>query len=382
MSWKTAHGILTSGPPSSTLPSSSSSSSLPVGQRIKPNSSYQTPHQRETAFARHYGVDKDALAAEERSRKSEWDVVKEHHRFVRDDEEGGATWEERVARSYESKLFKEFALIDLKHYKSKRFALRWRTAPEVVSGIGESTCASLRCKYHQPSQSSSGPAPLTASNLRFRDPAIEAGSSMRSSTRHEDDYHDSRRSEVDMPTLRSFELPFVYAEAGERKETLVKVRLCPSCQRKLKWKPESADKLKSSKSEYKERPRDDRRDKSDDRREIDHHRNREDRRRVKRKGRGSPTSESDSPDGAESEGGRRARTVREDSDRHRHRDKENSRLAERKRDGDWVGNGSIDRIRHRDRTNFRNEDRPGSEKGGEHDEREEMDRGRTRSDDR
>ena len=40
-----------------------------------------------------------------------------------------------------------------------------------------------------------------------------------------------------MPLLRAFELPFVYEEAGERKEALVKVKLCPKCQAKLTWKP-------------------------------------------------------------------------------------------------------------------------------------------------
>jgi protein FRA10AC1 len=33
-------------------------------------------------------------------------------RFIRDDEEvGDVSWEERLARAYESKLFKEFALV-------------------------------------------------------------------------------------------------------------------------------------------------------------------------------------------------------------------------------------------------------------------------------
>jgi protein FRA10AC1 len=113
------------------------------------------------------------------------------------------TWEERLARAYESKLFKEFALvsitivnsysfkIDLKHYKSKRLALRWRTGPEVIEGIGEETCGSLRCKNHS-----------------------MAG-----------------------PMLRAFELPFVYEEGTERATALVKVRLCERCQNKLTWKP-------------------------------------------------------------------------------------------------------------------------------------------------
>jgi len=44
-----------------------------------------------------------------------------------------------------------------------------------------------------------------------------------------------------MPALRAFELPFVYEEAGQRKEALVKVRLCAKCQAKLKWKPGKED---------------------------------------------------------------------------------------------------------------------------------------------
>jgi hypothetical protein len=39
-------------------------------------------------------------------------VLRENHRFIRDGEEvGEVTWEERLARAYESKLFKEFALV-------------------------------------------------------------------------------------------------------------------------------------------------------------------------------------------------------------------------------------------------------------------------------
>lgn len=142
------------------------------------------------------------------------------------------SWEERLARAYESKLFKEFALvrtasswvgrvsltpqIDLKHYKSRRLALRWRTAEEVVDGIGEDTCASLRCKYHSvPGRSSA--------QVDFDD---DEGRSRRKS-----------RSAKKMPPLRAFELPFVYQEAGERKEALVKVKLCRRCEAKLTWKP-------------------------------------------------------------------------------------------------------------------------------------------------
>lgn len=51
-----------------------------------------------------------------------------------------------------------------------------------------------------------------------------------------------------MAPLRAFELPFVYEEAGERKEALVKVKLCPKCQAKLTWKP-GKDEPKSEEEE-------------------------------------------------------------------------------------------------------------------------------------
>lgn len=41
-----------------------------------------------------------------------------------------------------------------------------------------------------------------------------------------------------VPKLRAFELPFVYVEMGERREALVKVRLCARCEGKLTWKPD------------------------------------------------------------------------------------------------------------------------------------------------
>ena len=147
------------------------------------------------------------------------------------------SWEERLARAYESKLFKEFALvrrlipclacshtylaiqIDLKHFKSRRLALRWRTAPEVVEGIGEDTCASLRCKHHRAN-------PMSPERVAFDTPQSEK-------YRHEAE----QRRRGRMPSLRSFELPFVYEEGGARREALVKVKLCGRCAGKLCWKP-------------------------------------------------------------------------------------------------------------------------------------------------
>ncbi|KAK8865612.1 hypothetical protein IAR55_000756 [Kwoniella newhampshirensis] len=250
MSWKTAPGRLHSGPP--TLSSSTSTSGdTPVGLRLRPNSHSYNAYQRETLLST-YSNPSATLAELEKKKKSEWDVVRENHRFIRDDEEPEAvTWEERVARAYESKLFKEFALIDLKHYKSKKLALRWRTAPEVINGIGEDTCGSLRCKWHeQPPQIVHSPG------IRFDGYGVGGGHSTTSFGLDRDDREGDegrgggggrgggrrrrgkeREREREMPLLKSFELPFVYSEAGERKEALVKVRLCPKCVLKLVWKP-------------------------------------------------------------------------------------------------------------------------------------------------
>jgi hypothetical protein len=42
-------------------------------------------------------------------------------RFIRDDEEPGeVSWEERLARAYESKLFKEFALVCVDLYPTSQ----------------------------------------------------------------------------------------------------------------------------------------------------------------------------------------------------------------------------------------------------------------------
>jgi protein FRA10AC1 len=110
MSWKTA-GKLVSGPPiASGSGSGSGSNSNSNDRRFKQNTGGLSAFQREQQFAAHYGRH-DAMPQETEGR-TDWDVLKENHRFIRDDEEAGeVSWEERLARAYESKLFKEFALV-------------------------------------------------------------------------------------------------------------------------------------------------------------------------------------------------------------------------------------------------------------------------------
>ncbi|KAI3600973.1 protein fra10ac1 [Moniliophthora roreri] len=127
--------------------------------------------------------------------------------FLReDDEEEGAqlSWEEKLASKYYANLYREFAVCDLKHYKSGNFALRWRTEAEVLSGAGETSCGNTRCKLHEP-------------------------------TADFDDFAENERGHKSL-NLATLELPFTYLEHGESKSALVKVVLCEKCVGKLMWK--------------------------------------------------------------------------------------------------------------------------------------------------
>ncbi|KZT67934.1 hypothetical protein DAEQUDRAFT_693258, partial [Daedalea quercina L-15889] len=132
------------------------------------------------------------------SARSEFDILKASHKFLRaeqEEQESKLSWDDKLAKKYYNNLYREYAVCDLKHYKSGNFALRWRTESEVISGAGETTCGNTRC-------------PL----------------------------HDQRAADELKPSLKTLELPFSYAEDGESKFALVKVVLCDKCLKKLMWK--------------------------------------------------------------------------------------------------------------------------------------------------
>ncbi|KAK4514387.1 uncharacterized protein ATC70_001980 [Mucor velutinosus] len=119
--------------------------------------------------------------------KTEKDIIQENHKFVRSDiDDDELTWGQRVAKKYYDKLFKEYAICELKYYKEGKIALRWRTEKEVIVGKGQFICASTRCD--------------------------------------------------ETKKLQSWEVNFGYMEDGEKKNELVKVRLCPECSDKLNYK--------------------------------------------------------------------------------------------------------------------------------------------------
>ncbi|XP_061765575.1 protein FRA10AC1 isoform X1 [Nerophis ophidion] len=118
--------------------------------------------------------------------KTDSDVLRENHRFLwRDEDEEDMTWEKKLAKKYYDKLFKEYCIADLSRYKENKFGFRWRTESEVVSGKGQFQCGHKRCEKQE--------------------------------------------------GLKSWEVNFAYVEQGEKRNALVKLRLCPECSFKLNY---------------------------------------------------------------------------------------------------------------------------------------------------
>ncbi|KAI5617662.1 protein FRA10AC1 [Silurus asotus] len=118
--------------------------------------------------------------------KRDLDVVRENHRFLwRDEDEEDMTWEKELAKKYYDKLFKEYCIADLSKYKENKFGFRWRIENEVISGKGQFLCGNKRCEKKE--------------------------------------------------GLKSWEVNFAYVEQGEKRNALVKLRLCPECSFKLNY---------------------------------------------------------------------------------------------------------------------------------------------------
>lgn len=117
--------------------------------------------------------------------KTDLDVIRENHKFLWEPSDAPDTWEKQLAKRYYEKLFKEYCICDLGRYKENKVALRWRIEKEVVIGKGQFICGNKTC--------------------------------------------------MDKSQLRSWEVNFGYTENGEKKNALIKVRLCTECSKKLNY---------------------------------------------------------------------------------------------------------------------------------------------------
>ncbi|XP_076300964.1 protein FRA10AC1 homolog [Lasioglossum baleicum] len=124
--------------------------------------------------------------------KRDYDVIKENHKFLWDqDNDVPETWGARLAKKYYDKLFKEYCIADLSYYKQNKVALRWRTEKEVIVGKGQFECGNKRCNEKE--------------------------------------------------DLKSWEVNFGYIEHREKKNALVKLRLCPECSVKLNYRSQKRE---------------------------------------------------------------------------------------------------------------------------------------------
>jgi len=133
-----------------------------------------------------YGKEKE-FCAPSKPYKTDHDILREEYRFIRTEEDDDeSTFEKRMTKKYYDKLFKEYCLADMSRYKHGQIGMRWRTEKEVFSGKGQFICGNKACEERE--------------------------------------------------NLRSYEVNFEYMEAGEQKNALVKLRLCPPCAEKLTYK--------------------------------------------------------------------------------------------------------------------------------------------------
>ena len=130
--------------------------------------------------------------------RSDIDVIRENHRFLWNESDSEElTWEQKLAKKYWEKLYHEYCITDLSLYKANKVAMRFQTEAEVRSGKGQFTCGSKSCSERE--------------------------------------------------KLRTWEVNFAYKEQGERKNALVKLRLCPDCSYKLNYHHKRKEVTKKSK---------------------------------------------------------------------------------------------------------------------------------------
>eukprot|EP01105_Mastigella_eilhardi_P018490 TRINITY_DN4284_c1_g1_i1.p1 TRINITY_DN4284_c1_g1~~TRINITY_DN4284_c1_g1_i1.p1 ORF type:complete len:306 (+),score=87.13 TRINITY_DN4284_c1_g1_i1:36-920(+) len=183
---------------------------LPYTKELAQANSLRSSWKNLTAYERHqkyihdyvmfYGGDASEFAGAPQQKPFATDasILRKNYRFLPTAEDvDGSTWEKRLVKRYYDKLYREYCLADLSRYKTGQVGLRWRTEKEVMAGKGQFVCGAKACSATQ--------------------------------------------------QLASYEVMFAYKEDDEKKEALVKLRLCPECAKKLKFKSDSRHQRKQEK---------------------------------------------------------------------------------------------------------------------------------------
>ncbi|KXS18163.1 hypothetical protein M427DRAFT_132925 [Gonapodya prolifera JEL478] len=222
-------------------------------RNVRPGGDAFTAHKElMRAYASFYGGSKDVEVykkSRERVQRSEVDVLREQHRFLRSEEDDfllPTSWESRLAKRYYDRLFREFALCDLRYYKQGKIALRWRTREEVEEGKGQFECGNLTCKHNGGNMGED--RSRGGGGGGGRGDREEGEVHVRGGRREADDIRGGDRN-----MLKTWEVPFGYVEAGEKKYALVKLRLCLWCSRRLNWKKDKERRAKEKEARKLER---------------------------------------------------------------------------------------------------------------------------------
>ncbi|XP_071546200.1 protein FRA10AC1 homolog [Panulirus ornatus] len=177
------------------------------GRRLRYQMSNLTAYERHKLLINEYVLyhpGSTALLQRDTSKdKRDIDVIRENHQFLWDSKEAPDTWEKQLAKRYFDKLFKEYCICDLSHYKENKVGMRWRIEREVLEGKGQFSCGEKRCKEKE--------------------------------------------------GLRTWEMNFSYVEQSVKKNALVKLRLCHDCSYKVNYHRKRKEVTKTSfKSKHKE----------------------------------------------------------------------------------------------------------------------------------
>jgi len=162
---------------------------------------YDRHKQLVNTYQLYFPGSKAGIQRDNRGDKRDIDVIRDHHRFLWNESEAEESWEVQLAKRYYDKLFKEYCIIDLSRYKENQFGMRWRVEAEVVTGQGQFMCASKKCQERK--------------------------------------------------KLRTWEVNFGYSEHGEKKNALVKCRLCFECSYKLNYHHKKKELTKKKKGKKK-----------------------------------------------------------------------------------------------------------------------------------
>jgi len=191
---------------------------------------------------------------------SDYEELREAYRFVPEapastagtsaahtqsaDASTASTWQSRMARRYESHLYREFVLADLTRYQSGQVGLRWRTREEVSCGKGFDTCGNKHCSSYGSSGTRDIEAARRASRSRMSEELARRyylnarkrpgeATAIKHSQRGSDDEEEEEMAALSQLShgcgLADYEVPFSYTEQEEQKTELVKLRLCLRC---------------------------------------------------------------------------------------------------------------------------------------------------------